>query len=118
MMLFIGNLPPSATQPRLAEALRLGREDSQRLRIVRRPGRDGGVQRYAVLHARTPALANRLIASNGKFYLDGRRLVLREFCKRIANNERRALDWRGRVWPHAERRQNERRLASGEQLAA
>lgn len=118
MMLFIGNLPHAATAARLADALRLPREDSQRLRLVRKPGRDGDIRRYAVLHARTPALASRLQGRSGKFRLDGQALVIREFCKRIANNERRAPNWRSRPWPHAERRQTERRAHTGETLAA
>ncbi|MAT65588.1 MAG: hypothetical protein CMN57_08075 [Gammaproteobacteria bacterium] len=118
MMLFIGNLPQSATTARLADALRLGHEDAHRLRIIRKPGRDGGMQRYAVLQVRTPAAANRLLGRSNKLRLNGQPLELREFCKRIANNERRALNWRSKPWPHAERRRSERRQAVGEEMAA
>ncbi|BAZ92669.1 uncharacterized protein FOKN1_0265 [Thiohalobacter thiocyanaticus] len=117
-MLFIGNLPQSATTARLADALRLGHEDAHRLRIIRKPGRHGGVQRYAVLQVRTPAAANRLLGRSNKIKLNGQPLELREFCKRIANNERRALNWRSKTWPHAERRCNERRCTAGERQAA
>lgn len=116
MMIFIGNLPPVVSEQTLAVALRLSREDAQRLRIVRKPSRYGGSVRYAVLQARTESAGHKLIARNGKVYVDGNRLVVREFQKRIAGNERRAVNWREKAWPHAERRRSERR--AGDRLAA
>ena len=41
--------------------------------------------------------------------LDGIAIEVREFHRRAAANERRALDWRKRPWPHPERRKSERR---------
>ncbi|WJW75604.1 RNA-binding protein [Thiohalobacter sp. IOR34] len=109
MMLYLGNLPRAASEQRLARLMHLPRGALNRLRIIKKPGRDGDTIRYGLLYVDSEAEAKRLRVRSRGLQLDGQPVEVREFQKRVASNERRALDWRSRPWPHKERRLRERR---------
>lgn len=113
MNLFIGNLPSTATEHDLSALLRLPRgEVLRRLRIFKRPDRQGHTLRYGVVHVESDADLRKMLARSRNAQLNGQSLSVREFIPRAAGNERRDLNWRTRSWPHAERRKAERRAAS------
>ena len=110
MNLFIGNLPSKATEQDLCALLRLSQRDAERrLRIFKKADRAGRTLRFGIVHVNTDADLRRLLDRNRHAELQGQRLSVREYVARAAGNERRAVDWRTRAWPHAERRVAERR---------
>lgn len=110
MNLFIGNLPSGATEGDLRAILRLSQADAgHRLRIFKKPDRRGHTLRFGVVHVASDAELRRMLQRNRDAELNGQRLQVREFMPRAAGNERRAVNWRSRAWPHAERRKAERR---------
>lgn len=110
MNLFIGNLPLKATEQELCALLRLSERDAQRrLRIFKKADRAGRTLRFGIVHVDSDADLRKLLDRNRDARLQGQSLSLREFLPRAAGNERRAIDWRTRPWPHAERRLAERR---------
>lgn len=110
MNLFIGNLPSSTTEGDLCALLRLSqREATRRLRIFKKADRAGRVRRFGIVHVETDADLRKLLDRNRSAELQGQRLDVREYMPRATGNERRAVDWRSRPWPHAERRVSERR---------
>jgi RNA recognition motif-containing protein len=107
MAIFIGNLPPAATEADLRELARP--PAGSHLRIIKKKSRDGEFVRFALLQTTGPKQAHKLIARlNGKRLL-GTKLVAREYQPRVAGNEQRRIDWRQLDWPGAERRRDERR---------
>lgn len=112
MNLFIGNLPATATEGDLQGLLRLPREAAtRRLRIFKRADRKGSTLRFGLVYVESDADLRKMLARGRDAQLNGQRLSVREYYPRAAGNERRALDWRTRVWPHTERRSMERRTA-------
>lgn len=112
MNLFIGNLPSTATEGDLRVLLRLAPDQAaRRLRIFKRPDRSGRTLRFGLVHAESDADLRRMLDRGREAELKGQRLNVREFVPRAMGNERRAVDWRSRRWPHVERRQWERRAA-------
>lgn len=110
MNLFIGNLPLKVTEQDLCALLRLPERDAQRrLRIFKKPDRSGRVLRFGIVHVDSDADLRKLLDRNRDARLLGQPLSVREFVPRAAGNERRAIDWRTRAWPHSERRIAERR---------
>jgi RNA recognition motif-containing protein len=110
MNLFIGNLPSTTTEGDLRALLRLAPEQAaRRLRIFKRPDRNGHTLRFGLVHAESDADLRRMLDQGRRAELNGQRLNVREFVPRAVGNERRAVDWRSRRWPYAERRQAERR---------
>lgn len=110
MNLFIGNLPSTATEGDLRAILRLSQtEAAHRLRIFKKPGRQGHTLRFGLVHVESDNELRRMLQRNRDAELNGQRLQVREFVPRAAGNERRAVNWRSRPWPHAERRKAERR---------
>lgn len=110
MNLFIGDLPIDATEGDLCRLLQLKQRDvARRLRIFKKAARDGHTRRFGLLHVASDTDLRKLLERGRALDLRGRRLHLREFISRAAGNERRALDWRQRPWPHPERRHAERR---------
>lgn len=110
MNLFIGNLPSKATEQDLCALLRLSQRDAERrLRIFKKADRAGRTLRFGIVHVPTDADLRKLLDRNRHAELQGQRLSVREYVARAAGNERRAVDWRTRAWPHAERRVAERR---------
>lgn len=110
MNLFIGNLPSKVTEQDLCALLRMsGHEAQRRLRIFKKADRAGRTLRFGIVHVSTDADLRKLLDRNRNAQLQGQRLSVREYVARAAGNERRAVDWRTRAWPHAERRMSERR---------
>ena len=110
MNLFIGNLPSKATEQDLCALLRLSeREAHGRMRIFKKADRAGRTLRFGIVHVDSDSDLRKLLDRNRNAQLQGQRLSMREFVSRAAGNERRAMDWRSRPWPHAERRIAERR---------
>lgn len=110
MNLFIGNLPSRATERDLCAVLRLSQREARgRMRIFKKADRAGHTLRFGIVHVDSDADLRKLIDRNRHAELQGQRLSVREFVPRAAGNERRAIDWRSRSWPHAERRLAERR---------
>lgn len=110
MNLFIGNLPIKATEQDLCTLLRLSQRDAQRrLRIFKKPDRAGRTLRFSIVHVDSDSGLRRLIERNSHAELQGQHLSVREYLPRAAGNERRAVVWRSRAWPHPERRLSERR---------
>ena len=110
MTLFFGNLPMSASVPALIRLLHLPESAGRsRLRIIKKRAVDGAMIRYALYQTASESEARKLMARSGRVALDGQPIFIREFSRRVANNDRRAPDWRERPWPHAERRVSDRR---------
>lgn len=110
MNLFIGNLPSGATEGDLRAMLRLPLNDAaHRLRIFKKADRLGHTLRFGLVHVDSAADLRKMLQRHRDARLKGQPLQVREFQPRAAGNERRALDWRSRPWPHAERRMAERR---------
>lgn len=113
MNLFIGNLPATATEGDIQSLLRLPREAAmRRLRIFKRADRQGSTLRFGLVYVESDADLRKLLARSRDAQLGGQPLRVREYYPRASGNERRALDWRMRVWPHAERRTSERRTVA------
>jgi hypothetical protein len=107
MVIFIGNLPPLATESDLCELARV--PAGAHLRIIKKKNRDGELVRFALLKTTDSRQTHKLLGRlAGKRLLDGR-LVAREYQSRVAGNERRRLDWRQLDWSGEERRCHERR---------
>lgn len=112
MNLFIGNLPINATEVDLCAVLRLSKTDSnRRLRIFKKPARDGRTRRFGLLYLDSGKDLQKLLERNRSAELHGQRLEVREFVPRAVGNERRAVNWRQREWSNPERRFNERRAS-------
>lgn len=110
MNLFIGNLPSGATEDDLCAMLRLPSSDAaRRLRIFKKSDRQGHTLRFGLLHVESATDLRKMLQRNRDAQLNGQRLQVHEFVPRAAGNERRAVNWRSRSWPHAERRATERR---------
>lgn len=67
---------------------------------------------YGIVGIESDKIALKAIKKLNHKVLDGRHVMLREFQYRAGNNDRRALNWRSRVWESIERRANERRQKS------
>ncbi|QKT03681.1 hypothetical protein HUS23_07565 [Ectothiorhodospiraceae bacterium 2226] len=107
MQIYVGNIRGTKTD--LHGFFGTYARRAETFRILQRTGRRPGV-RYAVIELEPDRLAEKAIAGlNGKRLL-GTPVTVREFVYRYCANERRALNWRQRPWPHAERRQTERRF--------
>ncbi|HEB99027.1 MAG TPA: RNA-binding protein [Thiotrichales bacterium] len=115
MILYLGNLPPSVSEGRLLKVLGLTSLSPSRLRIVKKPLQGGRVARYGLLQLQEGRDARRLLKGRRPVVVDGIAIEIREFHRRAAANERRALDWRQRAWPHPERRKAERRQPEARQ---
>lgn len=110
MNLFIGNLPSRTTERDLCALLQLSQREAQgRMRIFKKSDRAGRMLRFGIVHVDSDNDLRKLIDRNRNAELQGQRLSVREFVPRAAGNERRAIDWRSKPWPHAERRIAERR---------
>lgn len=110
MMLFIGNLPRQARESDLIALLGLSGFERQRVRIVKKLTRSGEMVRFGLFQTRDESEARRTIMRNGKLNLNGQPLMIREFVKRVAGNDRRRPNWRELPWHHSERRIAERRI--------
>jgi hypothetical protein len=107
MVVFIGNLPKYAAEKDICRLARLPLRTA--VRIIRKTGRSGQLQRYGLVPVSSESQARRLITRlHGRECL-GQKLVAREYQHRIAANERRRVDWRRQDWSGAERRRDERR---------
>ncbi len=110
MNLFIGNLPINATEGDLYQLLNLSRgEGARRLRIFKKPARDGRTSRFGLLYVETTADLRKFLKRARDAILNGQTLSVREYVPRAIGNERRAVNWRERNWTHSERRRTERR---------
>ncbi|MFN2309661.1 MAG: RNA recognition motif domain-containing protein [Gammaproteobacteria bacterium] len=110
MNLFIGNLPSGATEADLCALLHLNADDAgRRLRIFKKPDRAGHMLRFGLVHVDSETDLHKLLQRHRDAWLSGQRLQLREFVRRTAGNERRAVNWRARPWSQAEQRAAERR---------
>jgi RNA recognition motif-containing protein len=113
MNLFIGNLPSGATVGDLRAMLRLSQaEAARRLRIFKKSDRQGHMLRFGLVHVASDTELQRMLQRNRDAVLNGQHLQVREFVPRTVGNERRAVDWRARAWPHLERRTAERRATT------
>lgn len=110
MNLFIGNLPSGATEGDLRALLRLPTSD-RRLRIFKKSDREGHTLRFGLVHVTSDADLRKLLQRHRDARVNGQPVQVREFVARAAGNERRAMNWRARPWPHVERRKSERRAA-------
>lgn len=64
---------------------------------------------YGLVEVDSEKLGFQLIARfNGK-RIKGQKVVVREYIRRNYSNDRRAINWRQRDWPHDERRTDDRR---------
>jgi len=107
MVVFIGNLPRHAAEKDLCRLAQLALGTP--VRIIRKAGRQGQPQRYALIPATVESHSKRIIRRmHGRKWL-GATLVAREYQHRTAANERRRVDWRSQRWTGAERRCSERR---------
>ena len=70
---------------------------------------NAGTLYYGIVDIKSDRIALKAIKKLNHKVLDGRHVILREFQYRAGNNDRRALNWRSRVWESIERRANERR---------
>lgn len=110
MNLFIGNLPSKTTEQDLCALLRVSQRDAERrLRIFKKADRAGRTLRFGIMHVANDADMRKLLERSRGVQLQGQHLSVREYVARAAGNERRAVDWRSRPWPHLERRIAERR---------
>ena len=110
MNLFIGNLPSHTTEGDLCALLRLSQRDAnRRLRIFKKADRAGRVRRFGIVHVESDTDLRKLLDRNRSAELKGQLLDVREYVPRAVGNERRAVGWRTRPWPHQERRLTERR---------
>lgn len=64
---------------------------------------------YAVTDIESRKLADKAIKRRHMKRLKGRVIVLRPYKDRLVSNERRALNWREKIWEAEERRKMERR---------
>lgn len=71
--------------------------------------RPSGPVYIGVVSMESEKLAAKAIRKLHTRKLNGRRVTVREFIYRSGGNERRALNWRERVWNGIERRMAERR---------
>lgn len=107
MVVFVGNLPKTATEKELCQIARL--ESCAGLRIIRKRVRCGDRLRYALVPVRGERQARRLIERLQGMHWRGHCLTARYYEARVCANERRRLDWRSVVWEGEERRVAERR---------
>jgi len=109
MEIHIGNLPPQATVADLNNLFGFPANPPQ-CRVFKKEGRDGRLINYALAFIRPDAAGERLLERHKNAALNGVRLVVREYTPRRVGNERRALNWRSKVWAGPERRNLERRV--------
>lgn len=123
MRLYIGNLPRQTTaydlrrlfghalqgQSFLVIFRRYNMATRQTFRIVEQAGPEG-VSRYGYAEIEPDSAAQLCIERLHGLTLEGQALIVRELLPRSYMNERRAVRWRDRFWPHSERRGTERRL--------
>lgn len=109
MEIHIGNLPPQATVSDLNNLFGFSANPPQ-CRVFKKQGRDGRVFNYALAFIRPDAAGERLLSRHRNANLNGVRLNVREYTPRRVGNERRALNWRSKVWTAPERRNLERRV--------
>ena len=107
MVVLIGNLPKQAAEKDICQLL--GVAKGTKLRIVKKPGHNGAVQRFALVPVDNENRARRLVAHAHGMDWCGHVLVAHEYRHRTAANERRRVDWRYRTWNGVERRLDERR---------
>ena len=107
MVVLIGNLPKYAAEKDLCRLARIPLHTP--VRIIRKTGRSGHLQRYALVPVHSQSQATRLITRMQGREWSGQKLVAREYQHRIAANERRRVDWRRQGWAGVERRRDERR---------
>ncbi len=113
MNLFIGNLPSKVTEQELSALLHMPEGEAQkRLRIFKKADRAGRTLRFGIVHVDNATDLRKFLDRNRSAELLGQQLDVREYMPRAIGNERRAVDWRTRSWPHAERRASERRANS------
>jgi len=110
MMIFLGNLPRLAREQDLLAMLNLAESERHRVRIVKKLTRSGEMVRFGLFQARTDQQARKTLQQNSELCLQSQPLIVREFVKRVAGNDRRRPDWRQIPWPQAERRLAERRI--------
>jgi len=106
--IFVGNLPVNIHPDDLYVLVgRLG--ESLKFRIFTKTVTGGRTIRYGVAHAPSRRIArvaaNRLLSRR----LGRRNVVIREFVRRTAANERRSVHWRSVPWHGPEQRCGERR---------
>lgn len=86
-----------------------GLADKAEFKIVIQSYVDGSHCRYGIANFKLPKLGRKSIRKfNNKKLLDAP-VTVRQFHHRTYQNERRALDWRNKVWDKPERRIAERR---------
>lgn len=118
MVVLIGNLPKRAAEKDLCQMLRIPADT--RVRIMKKVGRSGLVQRFALVPVDGEHHACKLIKRAQGMDWQGQKLTAHEYQHRIGANERRRVDWRSHVWNATERRQVERRssMTSSDSLVA
>ncbi len=107
MVVLIGNLPKQAVEKDLCHLL--GVAPGTRIRIVKKPGREAALQRFALVPVDSVSHARRLIEKAHGMEWRGHTLAARIYQHRTGANERRRLDWRNQAWSGEERRAEERR---------
>jgi len=110
MIIFIGNLPATASER--DACVFAGLSEGMLPRIIKKDDGNGGLHRYALVHSRSDREGRRLIGRLHGRTCYGIELVAREFWNRSAGNERRRLDWRVITWDGPERRVAERRTVA------
>ncbi len=108
MDVFIGNLSPRTTLNDLVVFFK-GFAPGARFQIFDKQFEDGSRSRYAVAIVEPDKLAEKAIKKLNGAFLQGSKVVLREFLHRSYNNERRLIGWRDKPWHGIERRVSERR---------
>lgn len=110
MVVLIGNLPKHAAEKELCQLLGLAL--GTKVRIVKKPARNGVVQRFALVPVDNGNRARRLIELAHGMEWQNYTLIAHEYQHRTGARERRRVDWRSRRWDGLERRLDERRSFS------
>lgn len=110
MELYVGHLTSNDTLNDLRRFFK-GYEKKAEFRIVKLL-RAGGPLYYALIDFESDRLAQKALKKLHACKFNGRRVCVREYQYRIGGNERRALNWRERLWQSTERRNQERREKS------
>ena len=108
MDLIILELPEEAEVSDLKTLFR-GLADKAEFKIVFQRYVDGSHCRYGIAKFKLPKPGKKAIRKFNNKKLLGEPVTVRQFHHRTYQNERRALDWRNKVWDKPERRIAERR---------
>lgn len=110
MEVFVENLTSRVTESELRRFFK-GYDKKATFEVSKLISSTGNLY-YGMVNIDSEKVALKAIKKLNHKLLDGRHVIVREFQYRAGNNDRRALNWRSRIWEKIERRANERRQKS------